>query len=249
MKVVKCGSCGAEFKVFNKFDGSKARCVKCGGAIVPAAPDPQPPPAAEPPALAEAPVSEAPPPAPEAPPPAPEPPLVPEPPPPAPEPPPAPAPAPEPAAPPEDPAAPAGPTPLKSVEGSTPPGRRPIQSQLKQLMFARVADIGVVRFATSDVTRADRAQELGDELMLLVQDMKVRLMVINFENVKHMSSMVIGKLVRLLKFMRQKGGTVKLCCIDANVREIFRIMRMDKLVDIFDTEEEAVRSFKGRLPG
>ena len=49
--------------------------------------------------------------------------------------------------------------------------------------------------------------------------------------------------------MRQKGGTVKLCCIDANVREIFRIMRMDKLVDIFDTEEEAVRSFKGRLPG
>jgi len=116
-------------------------------------------------------------------------------------------------------------------------------------MFARVADIGVVRFATSDMTRTDRAEELGEELMLLVQEMKVRLMVINFENVKHMSSMVIGKLVRLLKFMRQKGGTVKLCCIDANVREIFRIMRMDKLVEILDSEEEAVRSFKGRLPG
>ena len=67
---------------------------------------------------------------------------------------------------------------------------------------------------------------------------------LNFSNLQHMSSAVIGKLIALHKLVAEGRGKLKFCCIDENVLQIFRLMKLDKLINIHDTEEDALESFR-----
>ena len=53
----------------------------------------------------------------------------------------------------------------------------------------------------------------------------------------------LSTLVQALNHARQLNGDVRLCGLQQPVRIIFELTRLDKVFDIFPTEEDAVQAF------
>jgi anti-sigma B factor antagonist len=68
--------------------------------------------------------------------------------------------------------------------------------------------------------------------------------VLNFENVKFLSSAVLRSLVKVNAAVKQREGKLRLCCIDAKIMEVFKITRLDKVFDIRRNVDDAVESLK-----
>ena len=84
---------------------------------------------------------------------------------------------------------------------------------------------------------------IAESLFQVVQEGGAVQMVLSFARVKHLSSMALGTLIRLNKRVEEAGGKLKLCEIRPSLYEVFVITRLNKLFEIYDTEEMAIVSF------
>ena len=66
--------------------------------------------------------------------------------------------------------------------------------------------------------------------------------IINLEHVDFMDSIALSTLVQGLKHALQSGGDLYLCSVQQPVQIIFELTRLDKVFQIFDTEENAVNA-------
>ena len=71
-----------------------------------------------------------------------------------------------------------------------------------------------------------------------------RRMIVDCAHLGHVSSFGIGTLVRLQAKLRKRGGEVKLAAIQSMVADVFRIVRIDRLLDIYGDIEFARESFE-----
>lgn len=104
----------------------------------------------------------------------------------------------------------------------------------------------VVNFTDAKILDEARIQQIGAELMEMVtaaaQNKK---MLLNFQGVQFMSSAMIGKLVLLNKKAKTAEIELKFCDISANVLEVFKITRLNKVFKILPDEEKALKAFSG----
>jgi len=54
----------------------------------------------------------------------------------------------------------------------------------------------------------------------------------------------VGAIVSLFKRVRLLGGNVKIACLTNQPKEIFRLLRLDRAFDLFETVEEAAQKFQ-----
>jgi len=118
------------------------------------------------------------------------------------------------------------------------------------IMVNMMEGVGTVSFSTSQVLDELNVQQLGKELMDLVEKHYIVKMVINFERIKFLSSAVLGKLISLNKRIAKEKGRLAFCCINDDIMQVFKITRLDKLIPIYETESQAVSAVsKGGLFG
>jgi anti-sigma B factor antagonist len=86
--------------------------------------------------------------------------------------------------------------------------------------------------------------ETGEPLYRLVADGGHGKVVLNFENVRVLTSAPIGVLVNLGKKAGALGGAVRLCRVDPDILAILRVTRTDGLFGIFDDEQDAIAAFQ-----
>ena len=67
--------------------------------------------------------------------------------------------------------------------------------------------------------------------------------VVNMQQVSFADSTALSAFVMTLKRSREAKGDVRLCCLQQPVRMIFELTRLDKVFEIFPTEQEAVQAF------
>lgn len=109
------------------------------------------------------------------------------------------------------------------------------------IMTSQIGDVGVVNFLTSQVLDELNVQQLGQELNDLVDKDYMIKMVINFSKIKFLSSAVLGKLISLNKKVAAQKGRLAFCNINADIMQVFKITRLDKLIPIYDDEDDAVK--------
>ena len=68
--------------------------------------------------------------------------------------------------------------------------------------------------------------------------------IIDFQCVQFMSSAALGMLVRIQKKCKEFEATLKLVNICAEIRKVFEITRLDKILSIYDDPKEAIAAFK-----
>ncbi len=87
-------------------------------------------------------------------------------------------------------------------------------------------------------------QGLENSMMALIEQASGINLIINFCNVKFLTSSALGLLISVFTKMHETGGKLKLCSIDPRILEVFAITRLDKVFEIYDSQAEAVESFE-----
>jgi anti-sigma B factor antagonist len=76
-----------------------------------------------------------------------------------------------------------------------------------------------------------------------------RQVALNLANLHVIRSTMIGVLINFQRKLKDAGGSVKLCCIDPDVLNVFNLTRMDQIFDIRKSERDAIDAFQGRSRG
>ncbi len=109
-----------------------------------------------------------------------------------------------------------------------------------------------IRPKADDITLVVLKGEIGTETVnqfkeridQLVNEGKMRL-VMDFAEVNYLNSMGLGVVAATLKKVKKGKGDLKLIKLSPAVQELFELTRLTKVFEIFDSEEEAVKSFAG----
>jgi anti-sigma B factor antagonist len=113
----------------------------------------------------------------------------------------------------------------------------------RRLRTETIDGVTVVSFVDSKIVADEAIQEVGDQLYALVEQEKLKKLVLNFGNVQYLSSAALGKLINMKKKVGASGGKMKLCCIHPELKVVFKITRLDQVFEIFDEEQSALDSF------
>jgi anti-sigma B factor antagonist len=102
------------------------------------------------------------------------------------------------------------------------------------------ANVTVVRFRDQKIIDPEIIQELGQELFDLVENDGRHNIVVNFSNVKFLSSAALRKLITFDKKATQKNTDLYLTNIAPEIYQVFTITNLDKLFQIKDSEADAL---------
>jgi len=100
----------------------------------------------------------------------------------------------------------------------------------------------IVTFMQAKILEEKDIQQLSRSLVSVVEQAERVNIVLNFENVRFLSSAVLGLLIRLSKKVYEREGQLRLCNIDAKINEVFRITRLTKIFDICSDVEGSLES-------
>ena len=110
----------------------------------------------------------------------------------------------------------------------------------RRLHVERVDGIHVVYFNDSRILSEEEVQAVASQLAGLVKGRGATRLLLNFGNVKTMSSGLLGELVKLQRAIEAAGGALRLCCLPPEVRPIFSWCRVP--FAIHDDEQDALDS-------
>ncbi|MCI0492511.1 MAG: STAS domain-containing protein [Planctomycetes bacterium] len=107
---------------------------------------------------------------------------------------------------------------------------------------------GILTICFDDARILDEAklEQLGQDLIAMLNQTTEERVILDFRNVKFMSSSMLGKLVQTHKKCGEFKVKLKLCSISPDIREVFKITRLDKLFEIEADEEAARKAFMRR---
>ena len=111
------------------------------------------------------------------------------------------------------------------------------------LTISKSDDVHIVEFTDRKILEELVINEIGEELSKLVEGQAKPRLLLSFQNVDHLSSAALGMLIKLHHEVQAKDGKLRLSQIGAPIFEVFKITRLNKLFDIYDTTSQALTSF------
>ena len=104
-------------------------------------------------------------------------------------------------------------------------------------------DILIAYFTDGRILDEAKIQQIGSGLMDLIPQCTSKRMLLNFANVSFMSSAMIGKIILVNKKCKEAGIDLRLCEISDGIMEIFKMMKLQKVLNIQKDEAKAIASF------
>ncbi len=93
-------------------------------------------------------------------------------------------------------------------------------------------DLTFVTFEDENILDEGQIRELQKSLESVIEKNKDGRLVLNFANVKFMTSAMLGLLVRIHKRVGERGGQLELRNLDVNLYKIFEITQLTKVFNI-----------------
>src|SRR6185503_16839149 len=97
------------------------------------------------------------------------------------------------------------------------------QPRRRRLEVENIGDVTVVNFVDRKIIDEQNIQVIGEQLFSLVDEDGMKKILLNFSNVEHLSSAVLGKLITLNKKLQAVVGKLMVCNIAPDIYEVFRI--------------------------
>ena len=99
----------------------------------------------------------------------------------------------------------------------------------------------IITFTDERILEERDIQALHESVMCVVEQAEQMNLILDFHNVRFLSSAVLGLLIRVSKKVYERQGRLRLCNIDPKIYEIFRITRLNKVFDIRKDLESATK--------
>ncbi|MDD5645470.1 MAG: STAS domain-containing protein [bacterium] len=116
----------------------------------------------------------------------------------------------------------------------------------KILVLEKRGNADIVHFLAQRLTDPVLADRIKEYLLKTVDEGKIYL-IVDFSNVRYLSSSYLSILVALDKKVKAEGGRVNICCLHQNISSIFSIARFDMIFDIFGSESDAVADMESKI--
>jgi len=68
--------------------------------------------------------------------------------------------------------------------------------------------------------------------------------ILDLSEVQFVDSSGCGAILGYLRQLNSAGGDLKLCTVSKPVRSLFELVRLHRILDIFNTRDEAAKSYK-----
>ena len=101
-------------------------------------------------------------------------------------------------------------------------------------------DATIVTFTDEKILEERDIKALQESIMSVIEQAERINLILDFGNVRFLSSAVLGLLIRVSKRIYEREGSLKLCSINPKIYEIFKITRLTKTFDIYKDAESAV---------
>jgi anti-anti-sigma factor len=108
------------------------------------------------------------------------------------------------------------------------------------LIISEYQGVTSVNFQISSIIEADVVQSIGESLYALVDRQALRKIMLDFSDVKFMSSQMVGVLVSLQSRAKAIKGRVILFAMKPELRRVFQIMNLHKILEFAENEDEAL---------
>jgi anti-sigma B factor antagonist len=114
----------------------------------------------------------------------------------------------------------------------------------KHLHLTDVKGVAVVDFVDSGLMfEATLIQEIGQELHSLLTDQGRSRILLDFAQVRYVSSSMLGQFVKLAKEVETARGQLKITGLGPVLRDTFRISHLEPLFEIYDDKASALKAF------
>ncbi len=106
------------------------------------------------------------------------------------------------------------------------------------LNFKKVENVIIIYFrGRLDV---HHSLDIEDELNRLISMEPVNHFIINMKDVEYVSSSGLRVIVMSMKALKRKNRMMLICCINGAVQKVFEIVQLTDLLQIYESEEEAL---------
>jgi len=93
-------------------------------------------------------------------------------------------------------------------------------------------EVSIVTFDDENILEEPQIKKLEQVLMPIIKENQDRKLVLNFENVRFMSSAFLGLLVKVHKRVIEMDGHLQLFNLDPKIQKVFEITQLTKIFDI-----------------
>ena len=119
----------------------------------------------------------------------------------------------------------------------------PPHQALHRLHITDHKDVKIVSFIENKILDEGNIKEIGDALASLVEAKHQPKLLLDFQNVDHLSSAALGMLINVNQKIKLLSGELRLVNIKSQIMEVFVITRLDKLFRILPDREKALETF------
>lgn len=98
----------------------------------------------------------------------------------------------------------------------------------------------IVTLTDEKILEEKDIQTLQESIMSVIEQSERINLILDFRNVRFLSSAVLGLLIRISKKVYEGDGQLKLCGINPKIYEIFKITRLTRIFEIYKDVKEAV---------
>ncbi|MBF0277860.1 MAG: STAS domain-containing protein [SAR324 cluster bacterium] len=110
-------------------------------------------------------------------------------------------------------------------------------------IYHRITDqIAVVFFEPR--LSMDEVDEFKAHVLPLIENLEIMGLLLDLSNVEFIDSSGFGTLISIFKKLQQNKKKLALCQMNEEVREIFKILSLDRKIRLFTSEEEAMKYFQ-----
>lgn len=118
-----------------------------------------------------------------------------------------------------------------------------VRATSRALAIEQLGDVTLATFTVRTILDQETTAAVGQQLSSLVRDEGCKRLVINFGNLERLTTYLVGKIVLVHQQAQAAGGRLALCCIKPGVGEVFSILRLNRVLNIYSDEQEALQSF------
>src|SRR5262245_32978123 len=108
-------------------------------------------------------------------------------------------------------------------------------SPSSDIAIRHLGAITVVDFLDRRLIAAARIEDIGRQLQEVVAKATIPKLVLNFEKVEYLSSSALNILIALEAAIRKKTGALRLAGLDQELRKVFTLMKLTKVMTLCET--------------
>jgi anti-anti-sigma factor len=121
----------------------------------------------------------------------------------------------------------------------------PSQTSHRYLHTIRAGEVMVVRFTNHKILAEATVEAVAKGLLALADEPGPRKVVVDLAAVESLNSSVIATLVNLQRRLKAHKGQLALCMPRPRIADVLKTLRLSRLLNVHDTEEEAVQYLRG----